>query len=467
MNSDIYKLPQAIDRVLPNGLRVIVQSLDPKLTDSTCVVFRTNGGSQYEDANKMGLHHFMEHLFFRNPELLEEHGTINQPFALAGGGAGASTDTDYVDFKAGWRPSMANDPEKLVKIFSHVILKPNFDEPWFGLERRIIFNEIAERHDDTFFIRLNKLKGPARLGNRFNNVAGSETTLNKITPDDMYKAHEMYYTADRCCIVAATSGDAESLYTYLEHNFSSLNPKSNNPKLIEHPDLNEIRLSDIRKKSTQFKQNIIDLMFYSPYSSPESLIANYAAFETIFNSAANYVRNTTGSVYSMDLYGTPLKDGHRLYCGTIKSSPFTTEDAVNGSLAFLTKMKKYLTYGTSDDAKFDKVYGDTFRDTFESKINGYKLNFKQPQTSTHSVVNGILDRITNGRSYTLEEMYEELGRVNFERTKREILKILDNFVGVHIIGPTSEKIISFSNMQKIMSIPKPGIKVSRQRQPKK
>ena len=99
--------------VLPNGLRVVTQSM-PGARSASVAIF-VPVGSRHEDEAHAGLSHLLEHLVFKGTRDHPEPGALSQVVEGVGGSINASTDRELTDADAavpsGSRPLPRNAEE--------------------------------------------------------------------------------------------------------------------------------------------------------------------------------------------------------------------------------------------------------------------------------------------------------------------------------------------------------------------
>ncbi len=141
-----------------------------------------------------GTAHFLEHKMFSKP-----YGDAFEKFSATGANANAYTSYNHT----GYLFSCANDFEDSLRILIETVTTPYFTEETVSKEFGIIKQEIDMLHDNPtnrcYYDLLDCLffDHPIKY-----EIAGTESTISRITPDILYLAHKAFYTPRNtvlCC----------------------------------------------------------------------------------------------------------------------------------------------------------------------------------------------------------------------------------------------------------------------------
>jgi predicted Zn-dependent peptidase len=178
---------------------------------SVCIGFWVKVGSRYENPEKNGISHFLEHMFFKGTRSRTAQDIATEIDSL-GGELNAFTSTEYTLF---YIKILEEYMDQALGLLTDIILTSTFPEADIEKEKNIVYEEIkmvednpAEYVHDLFS---KNIWGEQGLGQ---SVLGEIGTISSFTRNDLIHHINKFY--DTSHIIVACSG-----------NF-------NEPKLIEH-----------------------------------------------------------------------------------------------------------------------------------------------------------------------------------------------------------------------------------------
>jgi predicted Zn-dependent peptidase len=248
-------------KVLRNGL-VIASEVMPHLRSVSLGVW-VKCGSRFEEAEKTGISHFIEHLLFKGTTT-RSAARIAEAIDSVGGQLNAFTEKEYVGFYAKVLDEHLHFAFELV---SDIVLNPAFPAGEIQRERNVIFEEINTVEDspqelilDIYtenFWRNHPLGRP---------ISGTKKSVARIARADVKKFFLSRYTAGNMVIAVAGNIRHRDVQKLAERYFSGLNPGiATNPG--KPPEVHAGRL--IRHKA-HLEQTHICLGTVSPaIASPE------------------------------------------------------------------------------------------------------------------------------------------------------------------------------------------------------
>lgn len=187
--------------VLDNGLRVIVVPI-PSIASATLAVW-VRTGSRFEEKNKNGISHFLEHMVFKGSKKRPSAHAISSAVDSLGGEFNAGTSKEWTNFYIKARAGVM--PEAF-DILSDMVLNPIIDKEEVEREKGVIIEEIAMYDDTPLF----------KIGDLFENVifkgsslgwdiAGTAESVRGISRDDFGRYRKKHYYADNM-LVTVTGG---------------------------------------------------------------------------------------------------------------------------------------------------------------------------------------------------------------------------------------------------------------------
>ena len=162
--------------------------------------FWCKAGAAFEEKDKVGLAHFLEHMIFKGSKLLEP-GEFDLKIEALGGFSNASTGYDDVHYYVDIPPS---NLEEALYLLTNLVLFPNLNENEFEIEKKVIIEEILQSQDQkdelifNFFLKSIWIDHPyART------ILGKVENIHNIELIDLHNFHEKYYNAINSSISVA------------------------------------------------------------------------------------------------------------------------------------------------------------------------------------------------------------------------------------------------------------------------
>ena len=199
-------------RTLDNGIRLLTASVPHAMSVSTCIYVAS--GSRYEEDEKAGVSHFLEHMVFkgtpRRPSALEISGSIER----VGGLMNASTDREITSY---WckvaLPHFADTLDVIVDMLRNPLLAQEEVEK----ERGVIQEELAMTNDYPDYrvsLLTDQMLWPDQPMGR--DVGGTRESVESLSRDTMIDWFRHQYGASSIVIsIAGGLSDDEVLATLL------------------------------------------------------------------------------------------------------------------------------------------------------------------------------------------------------------------------------------------------------------
>tara|TARA_B100000212_G_scaffold341838_1_gene326301 strand:+ start:3121 stop:4362 length:1242 start_codon:yes stop_codon:yes gene_type:complete len=157
-------------------------------------------GISFEEDNKAGTAHFLEHMIFKGSNLLEP-GEFDLRIESLGGLSNASTGYDdvhyYVDIPT-------SNLKEALHLLTNLVFLPSFERNAFDLEKEVIIEEIMQSYDQKDERIFNYFLKRVWLDNAYGKtILGEEENINKLTLIDLENFHKNYYISSKTCIAVA------------------------------------------------------------------------------------------------------------------------------------------------------------------------------------------------------------------------------------------------------------------------
>ncbi|GIW62836.1 MAG: peptidase M16 [Patescibacteria group bacterium] len=205
MNYQRFKLSNNIDSL------VIKKSSLPSVTFLVLV----KAGSRYEDKEKNGLAHFLEHLVFKGTKKYKKAGDISFSIERTGGYINAFTSNSYTGF---YIKTQSNYIDEALDVLSSLIFEPLFRKQDVNLEKGVVCEEIRMYNDMPKY-RVSHIFDQILFRSSLSYpILGSVKTVSSLTSEDLFHFMDRLYTSDSIKIIIVGNIDS-SIENKLEKYF--------------------------------------------------------------------------------------------------------------------------------------------------------------------------------------------------------------------------------------------------------
>ena len=183
-------------------------------------------GSSFEDVDKNGTAHFLEHMIFKGPNKIMP-GEFDYKIESLGGVSNASTGYDDVHYHVLVPP---NNFKESLALLTNIVVAPDFNPDEFIKEKGVVIDEIKQQNDQPEERLFNYfLKRVWLTPNYANSILGTEHSIKNLEINDLVKFHSKHYTTEKICIAIA-GNLSEEIYKIFEK--SDLSGIKESPNLI-------------------------------------------------------------------------------------------------------------------------------------------------------------------------------------------------------------------------------------------
>ena len=177
-------------------------------------------GSSFEDVDKNGTAHFLEHMIFKGSNKIMP-GEFDHKIESLGGLSNASTGYDDVHYHVLVPPT--NFRESLA-LLTNIVVSPNFNPNEFIKEKGVVIDEIKQQNDQPEERLFNYfLKRVWLSPNYANSILGTEDTIKNIEINDLKKFHRSHYNSEKICIAIAGNLSREIYNVFEKSDLSGIN----------------------------------------------------------------------------------------------------------------------------------------------------------------------------------------------------------------------------------------------------
>ena len=169
-------------------------------------------GSSFEEIDKKGTAHFLEHMIFKGSNKLMP-GEFDHKIESLGGLSNASTGYDDVHYHVLIPP--INFKESLA-LLTNIVVSPNFNTDEFIKEKGVVIDEIKQQNDQPEEKLFNYFLKRVWLSSNYSYpILGTENNIKKLEINDLEKFHKKHYTIEKICI-AITGNLSEDIFKTFE-----------------------------------------------------------------------------------------------------------------------------------------------------------------------------------------------------------------------------------------------------------
>jgi predicted Zn-dependent peptidase len=178
----------------PSGLRLVHHN---KTSDVGHLGFFFRAGSRYEDNEKIGLAHFLEHCVFKGTHKRNAIQTISR-IDEVGGELNAYTAKEELCLHASFPKEHT---VRAIELLSDIVTNPTFPENELRKEKEIILDEINSYLDSPYDKIFDDFEEELFKGHALgNNILGKKEGLSNFTKEDLESFVQSYFTKDNLVI---------------------------------------------------------------------------------------------------------------------------------------------------------------------------------------------------------------------------------------------------------------------------
>jgi zinc protease len=287
---------QLVNRVLPNGLEIIV--LEDHSVPICTIELAVRNGSFTEPPELNGLSHLYEHMFFKANRAIANQEDYLQKIGQLGIAYNGTTREEVVEY---YFTTTSPNLRTAMNFMRDAVRYPLFDKSEFEREREVVIGEIDRNESEPGYY-LNKemndrlfYKYPSRK-----NPLGNRQTVATATTDMMRLIQSRYYVPNNSALVVTGDVNPEEVFKMAQEFYGDWPRREKDPfvefPLVEHPPLPKSEGAIVK----QPVQNVIfDIGWQGPSIGKDNA-ATYAA--DVFS----FILTQPNSRFQRDLVDTGL-----------------------------------------------------------------------------------------------------------------------------------------------------------------
>ncbi|MBD2167928.1 insulinase family protein [Calothrix membranacea FACHB-236] len=356
--------------VLSNGIVVLVAE-NPAADIIAARIF-VRAGSCAEDREQAGLAHLLSAVMTKGCDGLSSL-QIAEKVESVGASLSTDTATDYFLLSL---KTVTSDFREILALAGLILRSPTFPETQVELERRLALQDIRSQKEQPFTIAFDQLRQTMYQNHPYAmSVLGDETTMSRLTRDDLVNYHKTYFRPDRVVISIAGRITLEDAVNLVEEVFSDWQPPAENQPVLDLPEIRVQPQHQLHPLQTQ--QSIVMLGYLGPAVSS----ADYAALKLLSTYLGNglssrlfvELREKQGLAYEVSaFYPTRLfPASFVVYMGTAPENTTialqglrkevdllcTTEVSANALQAAKNKILGQYALGKQTNGQIAQIYG--------------------------------------------------------------------------------------------------------------
>jgi len=240
-------------------------------------------GSSFEDVDKNGTAHFLEHMIFKGSNKIMP-GEFDHKIESLGGVSNASTGYDDVHYHVLVPP---NNFKESLALLTNIVVAPDFNPDEFIKEKGVVIDEIKQQNDQPEERLFNYfLKRVWLSPNYANSILGTENSIKNLEINDLIKFHSKHYTTEKICIAIA-GNLSEEIYKIFEK--SDLSGIKESPNLINLKNKPSLKIRNGREsvKFDNLEFSRIFMAWYIPNLNDQKNIIGLEILASILSVGRN------------------------------------------------------------------------------------------------------------------------------------------------------------------------------------
>ena len=182
-----------------------------------CIDFWFKAGSVFEESDKNGTAHFLEHMIFKGSNKLMP-GEFDHKIESLGGISNASTGYDDAHY---YILIPKNNFKESLALLTNIVLSPRININEFNKEKSVVIDEIKQQEDQPDEKLFNYFLSRVWKDNNYGKtILGTEKDVQTLEISDLESFHNSFYNKQNLCIAIAGNISKRIFGEYLENSFS-------------------------------------------------------------------------------------------------------------------------------------------------------------------------------------------------------------------------------------------------------
>ncbi len=212
-----------------------------------CIDLWFKAGSAFEESNKSGTAHFLEHMIFKGSNKIMP-GEFDHKIESLGGFSNASTGYDDAHY---YVLIPRNNFKESLALLTNIVLSPSININEFEKEKSVVIDEIKQQNDQPDEKLFNYFLSRVWKDNKYGkSILGTEKDVQSLEIVDLEKFHKRFYHKENLCVAIAGNLSKNIFEENYESNFNNLE----NIEPYQKKEKNEIiSISNTGREEINFK----------------------------------------------------------------------------------------------------------------------------------------------------------------------------------------------------------------------
>ena len=320
-----------INKNLKNGLRILL--LPNKKFDSVAVGIFVRVGSRYENLKNNGISHFLEHMLFKDKELVKRLDCL---------GAKYNAETSYENTHY-YIYGSKKDYKEFIEIICDIYKNPKFKKEDIENEKNVITEELNMLIDDSDEIINDEINKKVFSNSNLKlPIIGTKKNIKSFNNSDLTTFWKQFYVPPNTLFVISGNFDEKKSLNYISKELGELNYNEKSNFLLEEPK----KIIQKEPKLYSIKDNMSQTNIMITYRSNgiyENLDLQYDIIADILSSGCssrlfNLLRNKLGiSYYNYSYNLSYIYEG--VFIINVGVDPKRTKECIQEILNEIHKLK--------------------------------------------------------------------------------------------------------------------------------
>ncbi len=201
-----------------------------------CIDFWFKAGSAFEELDKNGTAHLLEHMIFKGSNKIMP-GEFDLKIESLGGMSNASTGYDDAHY---YVLVPKNNFKESLALLTNILLSPAINNDEFDKEKSVVIDEIKQQNDQPDEKLFNYFLNRVWMNNYYGKtILGTEKDVQSIGITDLERFHKKFYKSQNLCVAIAGNLSKKVFEEYYENNFSD-HHEDQNSQIKNNDELNLI-----------------------------------------------------------------------------------------------------------------------------------------------------------------------------------------------------------------------------------
>ena len=297
--------------VLPNGLRVVTQSVPH--VETVAMGVWVDVGSRHETPQINGISHLLEHMAFKGTETRSAR-DIAETIEAVGGHVNAHTSREHTAYTV---RVLKEDLELGIDILSDILQNSTFEQEELDREKGVVAQEIYRSHDtpdDIIFDYYKEVAYPDQAVGR--PILGSLETVQSISREDLFAYMQTYYSPHKMVVSVAGNVSHDAVVDLATRYFSKL-------KKADAPEPESLQYKGGTNLVNRDLEQIHMVLGFKGYGYGTDAFYTASVLSVILSGGMSSrlfqeIREKRGLVYAISTFNISYKEGglFNLYAGT-------------------------------------------------------------------------------------------------------------------------------------------------------